>query len=1233
MKKINLFRLAVVLSAFVFYGQLFASASKITSVSIVPTNPGYGDLVQVTVNLCASNNDTPFLSAAISTQPAPEAVGTAGQVFVVDGYGIDRKDVTFADPTQVGLMQTPINEPYPYTNLTCLDCAVAAGLPLSYVFTVHMPTADYFSSVCNPTSFYLIVGQRGNNLGASDWSNLAPGCTSPDQGYVSVPIPIVVPPASNSITNRYEGSLAAAGDEILFSMDYSYGGPGAFSITDPVPGGTDFTVVSYGPTSIPGGSVTAPVAGGTGVWNFPDRAGMAGMQTGTVWMLLKSNTLSATGTIYTNTATATQPGVTTAMASAAVTVGAPAISILKTESAASLLAGSNITYVLSYDINGFALKDFAPFDNIPAGIYDSSTGPPQGWQYSPYNGTGPGTWTVKDPCATGGAYITGSGAATTYPALLLDDGISGNAIDAFCTGMIISDFYIEDSAYSGADAAIIIRSNNLTGTAGRSIGIWASIDVNPAVLFISQCGTGNMLGCGSIISGATGSYTNTPSIGMISPKKWYRMRILAANAGTGQRIQAKVWARGDPEPAVWDLDYTVPNIGPGGDTNWDCNGTGAISNDGWRPGVGQQTGDGAGVQDSYDNFTVYAPRNTAASTAIYDTVPTGVNYIGNAGGCTKTGGVVNCDIGSVSLQSGSFTWWGTANTCNSTISNQALIFYASGSAPIASNWVAADVMCWSPTTTVTVTKTYTVTLTLTPTPFSGTGTFTQTFSPTPTMTLLFGTATFTPTVTRTVTPTYTVTPTCTVTLTLTLTSFSGTGTFTQTFSPTPTMTLFFGTGTFTQTFSPTPTMTLFSGTGTFTQTFSPTPTMTITITVNLTPSGMTLSKSVYPPYANNGDNLSYVLSYNNASGATVNAYTITDNLSGVLSTQIQFVSSLPAPTSSTGSVYTWNLGSIPPGGSGNVMFTAQVIGTDTTMMTICNRASDSTGNLTGNACLWEFTATATLTLTVPVLTLTPSATKTVTQTATPTGFAPPGTATFTQTFSPTPTCTLGVPGTQSFTPTVTLTATLTACCTGTVICTGATPVIKVFATYNHWPNGSVTIDVISNIPFVSNPVASVKPHSAHPSQLFTAVLVPQTSWTYRFVYPKQTGYGDIDTIKVAYADVCGNSGTTNGTYEKKAEIPDNEIRIYKNVIDPGKGERTRIVYNIHGAGTVKIKVFNINGTLIKELFNGTVDGGKDQDEAIWDGFNAGGKVVASGTYIITIQTSSYTVKAKVAVIR
>jgi hypothetical protein len=190
----------------------------------------------------------------------------------------------------------------------------------------------------------------------------------------------------------------------------------------------------------------------------------------------------------------------------------------------------------------------------------------------------------------------------------------------------------------------------------------------------------------------------------------------------------------------------------------------------------------------------------------------------------------------------------------------------------------------------------------------------------------------------------------------------------------------------------------------------------------------------------------------------------------------------------------------------------------------------------------------------------------------------------------------------------------------------------VSASYNHATSGSVTISITSSIPFASAPIVAVKPHSNNPSQQFTAVLLSGTS-VYQVIYPRQMGYGDIDTIKVSYTDSCGNTGVTDGDYTKIDALVDRECRVYKNVINPGKGERTRVVYNTHEAGKVKIKVFSKKGTLVKELCNMTVDGSREQEEIIWDGCNSGGHEVASGTYIISIETSSYTEKAKVAVVR
>src|ERR1035437_8193500 len=816
----DFFRIAVITGVISFFPviSIFADG-KIISVTMIPANPGYGDLAVITVKLCASEYQQPAIALAVSTYNTLQAPGSGGQVFLVDVNGIDVKDVTFPSGGALGLTYTAVGI---RTN-DCNDCGAAPGVSMTLTYTVHIPTADYFTS-CNPTNLYIHVGERNSNMQTSDWPTLNAAC----QGMITIPIGI---PASNfSITKRFEGVLQATGDQVLFAVDYSYGGNGVFTITDPILVGGQFSLVSYGPTNSAGVvTVSAPLLGatsGTFSWTFPSRGGVAGAQTGTVWMLLKYNGATpVAGTAYTDTASGVQ-GAANQDSSATITAGMPAISIQKNAAASSVLSGTNITYIISYDVNGYALKNFQPFDSITASTYNHATGPPVGWKFLPTSGGEYGTWTISDPCNTGGRFITGSSVSATYPGLLLDDGDPTNSSDRFCDGMIVSDLYIQDTGYIGADAEIIIRSNGYNDPAnGRSLGVIASIDEFPRRFMISQCG-GSVQYCGNN-TGPAGSWTDTPQVGRISAKKWYRVRVLVTNIAGGQRIRAKIWAKGDPEPVNWDIDYNNTSIGT---NDWLCDGTGTYPADNWRPGVNQETSDVGGVQDSYDNFTVYEARTTPASTNVYDTVPANVNYGGCSGGCTPggaPGSVVRWNLGSVSMTSGSYTWWGPVSGCVP-VSNQALIGFT-GLASIASNWVDTDVLCWSPTFTPTLT------FTVTPTK-GGTNTYTPTFTYTRTFTPTFTyTPTYTPTYTRTATPTFTYTSTATPTYTPTSTR-TATPTYTDTNSPTPTYTATptrTATSTYTDTSTPTSTYTATptrTGTSTYTDTATPTSTYTATPT-------------------------------------------------------------------------------------------------------------------------------------------------------------------------------------------------------------------------------------------------------------------------------------------------------------------------------------------------------------------------------------------------------------------
>src|ERR1035437_1387969 len=714
---------------------------NILSVTMIPPNPSFGDVVSISVSMCVGVNNTTYMDIAVSSFATRQTPGSGGQVFVV--YGNNKPVPPIIDiplvnmPTEMGALFADIGG---LTN--CADCGGGnQSKVVVQTYTVHIPKAEDFTG-CNISALYLHVAAKYSNLNASDWMGL-PLCSSN-----IITLPISAPPTSFNIAKRYEGVLQVAGDKILYSVDYNYANGSGFQIIDSIPGGGNLQLLSAGPMSIPGppaGTVTGPAVGafsGTFTWTFPPRINAPGRADGTVWMLLQMVTTPSGPPSYPNTATAKMDGMTDQTSTVAATVGQPAINIYKDQSANSVNVGDPITYYLSYSVNGYALRNYQALDNNTAATYTSS--PPLGWKFKSGTG-GNGTWVISDACGTGDKIITGAAQNGNYPGLVLDDGSSTNVSDQFCSGIIVSDFFINPGTFAGADAQIIIRTNGLTGAAERSLGIVASIDTypGPGFLFYQKCAGGVGLPndwCGDG-KGPAGTGV-TPTVGAVSANKWYRIRIQVTNIAGGQQIQARIWARGDPEPSTWDINYADTNLGT---PDWKCDGTGTSTD--WRPGVNEQVGSDGSVKDTYDNFTVYEQR-VVCGAFINDTVPISVNYVG-CGGCTP-GTPLRWDLGNnISNTSGSFTWWGTENCLANRAINQAMID-SNANFPVYSNKTSLNIMgCGSPTFTPTYTVTPTFTKTNTPT---YTPTFTRTFTPT-------DTPTFTPTdtPTKTFTPTYTPT--------------------------------------------------------------------------------------------------------------------------------------------------------------------------------------------------------------------------------------------------------------------------------------------------------------------------------------------------------------------------------------------------------------------------------------------------------------------------------------------
>jgi len=276
-----------------------------------------------------------------------------------------------------------------------------------------------------------------------------------------------------------------------------------------------------------------------------------------------------------------------------------------------------------------------------------------------------------------------------------------------------------------------------------------------------------------------------------------------------------------------------------------------------------------------------------------------------------------------------------------------------------------------------------------------------------------------------------------------------------------------------------------------------------------------------------------------------------------------------------------------------------------------------------NCVMQTITPTPTVTLPVPQ-TQTFTATSTFTATVTPT-------SSITPTFTPTDTVTMTATCTQTATNTVPPTPTVTATTPCGFV---ATPVFSVVMIFNPESSDDDIFQITSNTILASAPYLTVHPHgqSANkPALTFPSSLIPAETMKYRVLYPKQTGYGDVDYVEISYADICGNSYTAQAQFEKSV-ISQKDVQLFKNVINPDQGERTRIDFKIYGGDHITVKIYSRTGVLIKNLYDSDVSG-SGWKEAIWDGTNTKGEKVASGIYYAVVVSDFYTIKEKIAVIR
>jgi hypothetical protein len=102
---------------------------------------------------------------------------------------------------------------------------------------------------------------------------------------------------------------------------------------------------------------------------------------------------------------------------------------------------------------------------------------------------------------------------------------------------------------------------------------------------------------------------------------------------------------------------------------------------------------------------------------------------------------------------------------------------------------------------------------------------------------------------------------------------------------------------------------------------------------------------------------------------------------------------------------------------------------------------------------------------------------------------------------------------------------------------------------------------------------------------------------------------------------AGNPSLTDTTVASEDEyIPalcdsDWQIKVYPNPFNPS----TTIEYSIPSAGKAKLCVYNIRGQKVTTLFDGTAE--KGVHRLVWDGRDGSGRSVASGIYLIHLESA------------
>ncbi|HEY5039985.1 MAG TPA: hypothetical protein VIJ93_13025, partial [bacterium] len=510
---------------FLFGSSAFAQ-EQFNGVFLSDNNPQVGETIAVTVNWCDFTRfNSPFFLAALSTATTLQNCPANYQNYFVDANGVTNINDT-------GLSGAINGFQYPTASAAGVtDCSGGANRQVVWYLTIPSSLYGPFpgNQVLPGGVFYIDIGAKRDSLSCASDAGIT---------QISLPITIFVGTPRFSITKTAEDNAAAPNDLILFKMDYSFVNTNNFTIRDTVPANT--TLVSVGPPGVASEAVSGATAGSGVTWTL---GSTVAEKDGQVWMLVRVNAGTPSGTNISNTAIGNSTEVGTQNSNTATSTVGGGGQILKSESTTSATAGQVVTYTLDWNVDGVSLQFYDSYDNNAVGTANSSI---VGFDGTGYTASAAGFTIVQGP--DGNNYIKAP-ISSGFPTLLRN----GPSVSICGNYMVEGDMRIPGSASVGSDAHMVIALNTVTCD---SYMVAISKDTNPANFFLQK-----KIGCGgggpTYLPPAPINNGNVALQGVsIVEDQWYTVKTLVIQSGANLIISSKIWIRGTAEPPNWTFTYT-----------------------------------------------------------------------------------------------------------------------------------------------------------------------------------------------------------------------------------------------------------------------------------------------------------------------------------------------------------------------------------------------------------------------------------------------------------------------------------------------------------------------------------------------------------------------------------------------------------------------------------------------------------------------------------------------------